>query len=111
MGSNFFLFFFLGTSTNDLYFHVYLIEGVVQWNKARSDAVNEGSPLQKYANRLSQKFLGYKLVEDYSSPGEYTGNALHVYMYIFMTGKLWVFLLLFFTMAYIFIRCFKNTKN
>lgn len=74
-----FLFLFLDTSTNDLYFHVYLIEGVVQWNKARSVAVEEGGPLQQYANRLSQKFLGYKLVEDHSSPGEYTGNALHVY--------------------------------
>lgn len=72
-------FSFLGISTNDLYFHVYLLEGVVQWNKARSVAVDEGSPLQRYANCLSQKFLGCKLAEDHSSPGEYTGNALHVF--------------------------------
>lgn len=71
----------LGTSTNDLYFHVYLLEGVVQWNEARSVAV-DGSPLQHYVNRLSQKLLGHKLVEDHNSPGEYTGNALHVFLFM-----------------------------
>ncbi|XP_048023397.1 uncharacterized protein si:ch73-112l6.1 isoform X2 [Megalobrama amblycephala] len=74
--------FIPGTSTNDLYFHVYLLEGVVQWNKARSVAVDEGSPLQHYANCLSQKFLGCKLAEDHSSPGEYTGELIGVeYLY------------------------------
>ncbi|XP_026051984.1 uncharacterized protein LOC113038622 isoform X1 [Carassius auratus] len=73
--------FIPGTSTNDLYFHVYLLEGVVQWNEARSVAV-EGSPLQHYVNRLSQKLLGHKLVEDHNSPGEYTGELIGVeYLY------------------------------
>ncbi len=54
----------------------------MQWNNARSVAVDEGSPLQHYVNRLSQKFLGHKLVEDHNSPGEYTGNALHVFLFM-----------------------------
>ncbi len=54
----------------------------MQWNNARSVAVDEGSPLQHYVNRLSQKFLGHKLVEDHNSPEEYTGNALHVFLFM-----------------------------
>lgn len=74
--------FIPGTCTNDLYFHVYLLEGLVQWNNAQSVAVDEGSPLLQYANCLSQKFLGCKLVEDHSCPGEYTGELIGVeYLY------------------------------
>lgn len=77
------LFFVLGKRTNDLHFHVYLLDGVVQWNEARSVAVDEGSPLQHHVNRLSQKFLGRKLVEEHNGLGEYTGNALHdFYVYV-----------------------------
>ncbi|XP_067280313.1 uncharacterized protein [Pseudorasbora parva] len=74
--------FIPGTCTNDLYFHVYLLEGVVQWNNAQSVAVDEGSPLLQYANCLSQKFLGSKLIEDHNCPGEYTGELIGVeYLY------------------------------
>ncbi|XP_043076711.1 uncharacterized protein si:ch73-112l6.1 [Puntigrus tetrazona] len=74
--------FIPGTATNDLHFHVHLLEGVVRWNEARSVAVDEGSPLQHYINRLSLKFLGHKLVEVHNSLGEYTGELLGVeYLY------------------------------
>ncbi|KAI2651377.1 hypothetical protein H4Q32_019448 [Labeo rohita] len=74
--------FIPGKRTNDLHFHVYLLDGVVQWNEARSVAVDEGSPLQHHVNRLSQKFLGRKLVEEHNGLGEYTGELIGVeYLY------------------------------
>lgn len=80
MNSNYFIsrsfLFFLGRSTKDLHFHVYLVDGIVQWNKSRSAAAaEEVSPMQRYANHMSQKLLGCKLVEDHNSSGEYTGNV------------------------------------
>lgn len=81
--ANFFLPAFIGTSANDLHFQMYLLEGLVQWNEARAVADVEGGSrkdicyggqLQQYANTLSQQLLGLNLAEDFTSPGEYTGN-------------------------------------
>lgn len=80
-----FLNLFLGTSANALHFQMYLLEGLVQWNEARGVAAVEGArrenicyggQLLQYCNILSQQLLGQKLVQDYTSPGEYTGIAL-----------------------------------
>ncbi|KAL1269403.1 hypothetical protein QQF64_031692 [Cirrhinus molitorella] len=80
-----------GTSASDLHFQMYLIEGLVQWNEARAVAAVEGGSrrdicyggqLQRYANMLSQQFMGLNLAEDYTSPGEYTGELIGVeYLY------------------------------
>ncbi|XP_001345268.3 uncharacterized protein si:ch73-112l6.1 [Danio rerio] len=74
--------FIPGISANDLHFHIYLVDGIVQWNKSRSAAAEEVTPLQRYANHMSQKLLGCKLVEDHNSPEEYTGELMGVeYLY------------------------------
>lgn len=65
---------------------MYLLEGLVQWNEARGVAAVEGASreeicyggqLLQYCNALSQQLLGLKLVQDYTSPGEYTGLCVH----------------------------------
>ncbi|XP_052472153.1 uncharacterized protein LOC128028874 [Carassius gibelio] len=80
-----------GTSANALHFQMYLLEGLVQWNEARGVAAVEGASreeicyggqLLQYCNALSQQLLGLKLAQDYTSPGEYTGELLGVeYLY------------------------------
>ncbi|XP_056328978.1 uncharacterized protein LOC130241304 isoform X1 [Danio aesculapii] len=80
-----------GTSANALHFQMYLLEGLVQWNEARGVAAVEGArredicyggQLLQYCNVLSQQLLGQKLVQDYTSPGEYTGELIGVgYLY------------------------------
>ncbi|XP_051532972.1 uncharacterized protein si:ch73-112l6.1 isoform X1 [Myxocyprinus asiaticus] len=75
------------TCSKDLHFHVYLLEGLVQWNEARAEGGNGqgiyyGSQLQQYVNRLSQMFLGCKLDEDHTNSGKYTGELIGVeYLY------------------------------
>ncbi len=61
---------------------MYLLEGLVQWNEARGVAAVEGGrredicyggQMQQYLNVLSEQLLGHKMLEDFTSPGEYTG--------------------------------------
>lgn len=63
-------------------FQVYLLEGLVQWNEAHGVAAVEGGrredicyggQMQQYINVLSEQLLGHKMLEDFTSPGEYTG--------------------------------------
>ncbi|XP_057194491.1 uncharacterized protein LOC130557075 [Triplophysa rosa] len=80
-----------GTSANALHFQMYLLEGLVQWNEARGVTAVEGASredicyggqLLQYCNVLSQQLLGRKLAQDYTSPGEYTGELIGVeYLY------------------------------
>ncbi|XP_042567382.1 uncharacterized protein si:ch73-112l6.1 [Cyprinus carpio] len=80
-----------GTSANALHFQMYLLEGLVQWNEARGVAAVEGASREEicyggqmlqYCNALSQQLLGLKLAQDYTSPGEYTGELFGVeYLY------------------------------
>ncbi|XP_076851096.1 uncharacterized protein LOC143501317 [Brachyhypopomus gauderio] len=80
-----------GTSASALHFQAYLLEGLVRWNEDRAAAAVEGSDparvcysgqLQHYANQLSQQLLGHQLAEDYTRPGEYTGELIGVeYLY------------------------------
>ncbi|XP_044220650.1 uncharacterized protein LOC122991087 [Thunnus albacares] len=84
--------FIPGTSASALYFQVYLLEGLVRWNEncARA-AVEDGqrttlccysAQLQHGFNQLTQEFLGLTLVENYTRPGEYTGELIGVeYLY------------------------------
>ncbi|TRZ04524.1 hypothetical protein DNTS_007828, partial [Danionella cerebrum] len=59
-------------SQNDLHFQVYLVEAIVEWNKSQTAGVQQTTPLHRFANTLSQKLLGCKLVEDHSGSAEYT---------------------------------------
>ncbi|XP_035390281.1 uncharacterized protein LOC118242582 [Electrophorus electricus] len=80
-----------GTSASALHFQAYLLEGMVRWNEDRAAAAVEGSDptqvcysgqLQHCANQLSQQLLGLQLAEDYTRPGEYTGELIGVeYLY------------------------------
>ncbi|KAL1269406.1 hypothetical protein QQF64_031695 [Cirrhinus molitorella] len=74
-----------GTSASDLHFQMYLIEGLVQWNEARAVAAVEGGSrrdicyggqLQRYANMLSQQFMGLNLAEDYTALANYTAEDI-----------------------------------
>ncbi|ROL46274.1 hypothetical protein DPX16_0721 [Anabarilius grahami] len=72
-------------------FHLHLnrfVPGLVQWNEARGVAAVEGASREEicyggqYCNALSHQLLGLKLVQDYTSPGEYTGELIGVeYLY------------------------------
>ncbi|XP_034469710.1 uncharacterized protein LOC117778320 [Hippoglossus hippoglossus] len=75
--------FIPGTSANALHFQVYLLEGLVRWNEDRARAAVAGEPRRSTARcysaqllsgvrRLSQKFMGKTLVENFTQPGEYT---------------------------------------
>ncbi|XP_077088783.1 uncharacterized protein LOC143740659 [Siphateles boraxobius] len=79
-----------GTSASVLHFQVYLLEGLVQWNEARGVAAVEGGSresicyggqMQQYLNVLSEQLLGFKMVQDYTSPGEYTELIGVEYLY------------------------------
>ena len=73
-----------GTSASALHFQVYLLEGLARWNEDRARAAVEdgdrttlrcySARLQHGFDRLTQEFLGQTLVENYTRPGEYTGN-------------------------------------
>ncbi|KAI4905920.1 hypothetical protein NFI96_030119 [Prochilodus magdalenae] len=83
--------FIPGTSANAENFQAYLLEGLVRWNEdhAATAADQAGQVLRCYSghlqhslNELSQQLLGYKLVEDCTKPGEYTGELIGVeYLY------------------------------
>ncbi|XP_048848221.1 uncharacterized protein LOC125718410 isoform X2 [Brienomyrus brachyistius] len=83
--------FIPGTSANAENFQAYLVEGLAQWNEDRAAAAVDhpeqvlrcyGGQLQHSLNQLSQRLLGLKLVEDYTKPGEYTGELIGVeYLY------------------------------
>ncbi|XP_044034236.1 uncharacterized protein LOC122867471 [Siniperca chuatsi] len=88
--------FIPGTSANALHFQVYLLEGLVRWNENRARASVEGAQrttlrcysaqLQHSFNQLTQEFLGLTLVENYTQPGEYTGELIGVEYLYFQTG-------------------------
>lgn len=70
---------------------MYLLEGLVQWNEACGVAAVEGGSrkdicysgqMQQYLNVLSEQLLGHKMLEDYTSPGEYTGIVLMHICYV-----------------------------
>ncbi|XP_033121766.1 uncharacterized protein LOC117120785 [Anneissia japonica] len=80
---------FLLTSTraSDLHFQAYLMEGLVRWNKDRSDAaaksgvsdINLYSGLQQHAlNLLSEQVLGKKVYPTFTAPNKYTGELIGV---------------------------------
>ncbi|XP_034440815.1 uncharacterized protein LOC117761228 [Hippoglossus hippoglossus] len=82
-----------GTSANALHFQVYLLEGLVRWNEdcarvaVESDARRStlrcySAQLQRGLSQLTQQFLGMTLVENYTQPGEYTGELIGLeYLY------------------------------
>ncbi|XP_062245750.1 uncharacterized protein LOC133955102 [Platichthys flesus] len=76
-----------GTSANALHFQVYLLEGIVRWNEDCARVAVEGNArrstlrcysaqLQRGLSQLTQQFLGRTLVENYTQPGEYTGELI-----------------------------------
>ncbi|KAL6475706.1 hypothetical protein MHYP_G00167460 [Metynnis hypsauchen] len=83
--------FIPGTSTNAENFQAYLLDGLARWNEDRAaSAVDQAEQalrcysgqLQHNLNQLSQQLLNRKLVEDYTKPGEYTGELIGVeYLY------------------------------
>ncbi|XP_060939446.1 uncharacterized protein LOC133016132 [Limanda limanda] len=85
--------FIPGTSANALHFQLYLLEGLVRWNEDRARAAVAGgakfstarcydAQLLRSVNRLSQKYMGKTLVENFTQPGEYTGELIGVeYLY------------------------------
>ncbi|CAB1441186.1 unnamed protein product [Pleuronectes platessa] len=85
--------FIPGTSANDLHFQVYLLEGLVRWNEDRARAAVAGNARRSTArcynarllssvNRLSKKFMGITLVENFTQPWEYTGELIGLeYLY------------------------------
>ncbi|XP_056103250.1 uncharacterized protein LOC130082422 [Rhinichthys klamathensis goyatoka] len=83
--------FIPGTSANLENFQAYLLEGLERWNKDRAAAasatVTDEAPsslrcysasLQHSLSELSQRLLGCSLVQDYSKPGQYTGELIGV---------------------------------
>ncbi|XP_059389973.1 uncharacterized protein LOC132123402 [Carassius carassius] len=79
--------FIPGTSANLENFQAYLLEGFERWNENRAAAAVTHAPLslrcysgslQHGLNELSQRLLGCSLVQDYSKPGEYTGELIGV---------------------------------
>nr|XP_023654635.1 uncharacterized protein LOC111837076 [Paramormyrops kingsleyae] len=81
---------FIPGTANAENFQAYLLEGLVQWNEDRAAAADQpeqvlrcySGQLQHSLNHLSQELLGLKLVEDYTKPGEYTGELIGVeYLY------------------------------
>ncbi|KAK9963911.1 hypothetical protein ABG768_005130 [Culter alburnus] len=80
--------FIPGTSANLENFQAYLLEGLERWNEDRAAAaVTHDAPsslrcysgsLQHSLNELSQRLLGCSLVQDYSKPGQYTGELIGV---------------------------------
>ncbi|MGH0120698.1 UNVERIFIED_CONTAM: hypothetical protein FKN15_031627 [Acipenser sinensis] len=88
--------FIPGTSASAMHFQAYLLEGLVRWNEDRATAAVEGprqilhsysGSLQHALNRLSQKLLGCSLVEDFTKPGEYTGELIGVEYLYSQTGS------------------------
>ncbi|XP_048840307.1 uncharacterized protein LOC125713326 [Brienomyrus brachyistius] len=83
--------FIPGTSASAENFQAYLLEGLVQWNEDRAAAAVDrprqvlhcySGQLQHSLIQLSQQLLGFKLVEDYTELGEYTGELIGVeYLY------------------------------
>ncbi|XP_056120631.1 uncharacterized protein LOC130097715 [Rhinichthys klamathensis goyatoka] len=83
--------FIPGTSANLENFQAYLLEGLERWNEDRAAAaaatVTDEAPsslrcysasLQHSLSELSQRLLGCSLVQDYSKPGQYTGELIGV---------------------------------
>ncbi|KAL7851276.1 hypothetical protein AOLI_G00216320 [Acnodon oligacanthus] len=93
--------FIPGTSANAENFQAYLLEGLVRWNEDRAAAevdqaeqalrcysghpqhnLNQLSGFGIVLNQLTVEQLLAELVEDYTKPGEYTGELICVeYLY------------------------------
>ncbi|XP_030196810.1 uncharacterized protein LOC115531596 [Gadus morhua] len=81
-----------GTTSSDVHYQVYLLEGLARWNEDRGRAAVEGGPraalrcysarLQHSFNELASEVNGVQPVDDFTQPREYTGELLGVeYLY------------------------------
>ncbi|CAL8257266.1 unnamed protein product [Arctogadus glacialis] len=81
-----------GTTSSDVHYQVYLLEGLARWNENRGRAAVEGGPraalrcysarLQHSFNELASEVNGVQPVDDFTQPREYTGELLGVeYLY------------------------------